>query len=87
MLQDPSAEYYGLDLSKQAGVLTGTVYPLLQRLETLGWLESAPEPIDPASAGRPQRRLYRFTTGGAALATRALSEKPSTAISLVVKPT
>jgi PadR family transcriptional regulator, regulatory protein PadR len=65
MLEDPTADYYGLDLSKRAGLLTGTVYPLLKRLEDMGWLESHQESIDASAEGRPARRLYRLTGDGA----------------------
>ncbi len=64
MVQDPTAEYYGLDLGKRVGVLTGTVYPLLRRLEDAGWLVSAEEEIDPAVAGRLHRRLYHSSDRG-----------------------
>lgn len=64
MLEDPAADHYGLDLSRRAGVLTGTIYPLLRRLEERGWLESSTEPIDAALEGRPARRLYRLTGAG-----------------------
>ena len=64
MLEDPTVDYYGLDLGKRVGVLTGTVYPLLRRLEDAGWLASAEEDIDPVAAGRPRRRLYRLTGEG-----------------------
>jgi DNA-binding PadR family transcriptional regulator len=65
MLEDPTAEYYGLELGKRAGLMTGTVYPVLRRLEDAGWLSSSDEDIDPVSAGRPRRRLYRLTGEGA----------------------
>jgi DNA-binding PadR family transcriptional regulator len=50
------------------GVLSGTVYPLLRRLEDKGWLSSRWEDVDPAAAGRPRRRLYRLTGEGEAAA-------------------
>jgi DNA-binding PadR family transcriptional regulator len=78
MLEDPTAPYYGLDLSKRAGVLTGTVYPLLKRLEDLGWLESELESIDPVAEGRPARRLYRLTGEGARLARVEINRLQST---------
>jgi PadR family transcriptional regulator PadR len=74
MLQDPSADYYGLDLSQRAGLLTGTVYPLLQRLEERGWMESHREDVDPGAAGRPARRLYRLTGLGEREGRRELTE-------------
>ncbi|MGH8217115.1 MAG: helix-turn-helix transcriptional regulator, partial [Steroidobacteraceae bacterium] len=42
----------------------GTLYPILLRLESAGWFASRWENIDPARAGRPRRRLYRFTSTG-----------------------
>lgn len=56
---------YGYDLSRRAGVKSGTLYPLLIRLESQGYLEAewlVPEP------GRPPRHLYRLTAAGRALA-------------------
>ena len=64
LLEQPTEEHYGLDLGKRAGLLTGTVYPLLRRFEQLGWLESRPEDVDPSAAGRPPRVLYRLTGEG-----------------------
>ncbi len=78
MLQDPTADYYGLDLSQRAGLLTGTVYPLLQRLEERGWMESHREDVDPGAAGRPARRLYRLTGLGEREARRELAEIQAT---------
>ena len=46
----------------------GTLYPILLRLESAGWFVSRWEAIDPVSAGRPRRRLYRLTPSGLARA-------------------
>jgi PadR family transcriptional regulator, regulatory protein PadR len=78
MLQDPAAEFYGLDLCQRAGLLTGTVYPLLQRLEDQQWLESRREDIDPSRTGRPARRLYRLTSLGAREARREIEALQAT---------
>jgi DNA-binding PadR family transcriptional regulator len=64
MLEDPTAQYWGLAIAKRIHVPTGTIYPLLHRLEALGWLESALEAQDPADITRPPRRLYRLTPIG-----------------------
>jgi DNA-binding PadR family transcriptional regulator len=64
LLEDPAGEHYGLDLGKRAGLLTGTVYPLLRRFEQLGWLESRLVELDPSAAGRPPRVLYHLTGEG-----------------------
>ena len=68
LLDDPTAEHYGLDLCKRLDLLSGTVYPLLRRFEENGWATSRTEDVDPAQAGRPPRRLYRLTGAGEAVA-------------------
>jgi DNA-binding PadR family transcriptional regulator len=68
LLADPGAERYGLQLMQQAGLPSGTLYPILVRLERAGWVQSRWEQIDPAAEGRPIRRYYRLTAEGAAAA-------------------
>jgi PadR family transcriptional regulator PadR len=74
MVDDLDADWYGLDLSKRSGLKPGTIYPILDRLLKAGWLERRWENIDPASEGRPRRRLYRLTAIGAPAARAALDE-------------
>jgi PadR family transcriptional regulator PadR len=74
MLSDPTAEHYGLELARQAGLKSGTVYPILARLERAGWIESAWEDVDPAVVGRRARRYYRLTGDGALAAHDAIEE-------------
>jgi DNA-binding PadR family transcriptional regulator len=64
LLESPTADWYGLEIARRAGLKSGTIYPILARLERVGWLHSAWEGIDPAIAGRPRRRLYRLTGAG-----------------------
>lgn len=64
---------YGLEIGSAAGLPSGTVHPILARLEGLGWLESTWEDVDPAAAGRPRRRYYRLTAIGAGEARAALA--------------
>lgn len=75
MLEDPTADWYGLQLSETAGLKSGTIYPALARLEHYGWLDSQWETIDPSEEGRPRRKLYRLTRDGAATARLLLAEK------------
>lgn len=63
-LENPADELSGADVQKRTGLASGTLYPILLRLETAGWFVSRWENIDPASAGRPRRRLYRLTPNG-----------------------
>jgi len=63
-LEDPTAELAGADVHKRGHLSSGTLYPILLRLESAGWLVSRWEKVDPASVGRPRRRLYRVTPTG-----------------------
>ncbi|WP_235543521.1 PadR family transcriptional regulator [Phycicoccus sp. Soil803] len=73
LLSDPSSDRYGLELSAEAGLPSGTIHPILARLEGLGWLESSWEDIDPRVEGRPARRYYRLSAAGADSARVALA--------------
>jgi DNA-binding PadR family transcriptional regulator len=66
LLADPASEHYGLQLMQQTGLPSGTLYPILVRLERAGWVQSRWEQVDPAAEGRPTRRYYRLTAEGAA---------------------
>jgi PadR family transcriptional regulator len=72
-LSDPDTPRYGLEIGTHAELPSGTVHPILARLEGLGWLDSGWEDIDPSQAGRPRRRFYRLTATGAAQAEAALA--------------
>jgi PadR family transcriptional regulator, regulatory protein PadR len=73
LLADPAQELYGVEIGTAAGLPSGTVHPILARLETVGWLESRWEEIDPRAEGRPARRYYRLTPDGLELAQAALA--------------
>ncbi|MEU4678635.1 PadR family transcriptional regulator [Micromonospora sp. NPDC023737] len=74
LLAEPDTERYGLDLMKLTNLPSGTLYPVLHRLQEAGWLEADWETIDPAVEGRPARRYYRLTADGATAARQALAE-------------
>ena len=75
MLEDPAVLRYGLEISKRAGLETGTLYPVMARLEGVGWVESSWEDPDLGiSDGRPRRRYYQLTKDGAEQARLALAE-------------
>jgi DNA-binding PadR family transcriptional regulator len=74
LLADPTAEHYGLEVSHAAGLPGGTLYPILARLETAGWLTSQWEDIDEVAQGRRRRRYYQLTDSGAERARQVLIE-------------
>src|SRR5918997_1873980 len=73
LLADPAADRYGLQLMQDTGLPSGTLYPILVRLERAGWVESHWEQIDPAAEGRPSRRYYRLTADGGVHARREVT--------------
>ncbi|GIH05540.1 PadR family transcriptional regulator [Rhizocola hellebori] len=90
-LSDVEAARYGVDLMEHSGLGSGTIYPILQKLQAAGWVSSSWEEGDPAALGRPVRRYYLLTPDGAEQARHKLAElhrstmtAPSTA--RVVRP-
>jgi PadR family transcriptional regulator PadR len=73
LMRNPGRELYGLELSEETGLLPGTAYPILLRLQNEGWVTSRWEEIDPAAEKRPPRRYYRLTATGAVRASAALA--------------
>lgn len=73
MLAEPTQEMYGLQICQAAELPSGTIHPILARLEGCGWLESRWEDIDPAKEGRPRRRYYWLSSEGAEYARAALA--------------
>ena len=73
LLEDAAAERYGYELGETAGLPSGTVHPILARLEGAGWLESRWEDVDATAAGRPARRYYRLTAEGVGAARDGLA--------------
>jgi PadR family transcriptional regulator, regulatory protein PadR len=63
-LENPIEQLSGAEVHQRCGLASGTLYPILIRLESAGWFVSRWESVDPSKAGRPRRRLYRLTTTG-----------------------
>ena len=63
---------YGFEMMRVTGLASGTVYPLLRRLEHGGLVTSSWEDVDPSEEGRPQRRVYIATKEGKKALTSAL---------------
>lgn len=67
-------EISGAEIARGTKLASGTLYPILFRLEEAGWLTSRWEAEDPRELGRPRRRLYKITGAGARNAKLAISE-------------
>src|SRR5215470_2028208 len=76
LLAEPRVWRHGYELSKETGLKSGTLYPLLMRLSDQGLLES--EWRESEGAGRPPRHVYRLTPRGLALARQAKVESGKT---------
>jgi len=74
LLAEPTKEMYGLQICAAAGLPSGTIHPILARLEGLGWLESRWEDASPHEEGRPRRRYYFWSKDGAEQARLALAQ-------------
>jgi PadR family transcriptional regulator, regulatory protein PadR len=61
-LDDPTEPRYGYDLMKAASLQSGTLYPLLGRLEHQKLVASAWE--TPQQEGQRPRKYYRLTSEG-----------------------
>ncbi len=70
---------HGYELVRLAGVKSGTLYPLLIRLEAQGCLEA--EWQAPTESGRPPRHAYRLTASGVQLARANPPEQAATPVS------
>jgi DNA-binding PadR family transcriptional regulator len=64
-MADRRRELSGADIAAASKLKSGTLYPILARLEEAGWLSSRWEAGDPVTLGRPRRRYYRVTAEGA----------------------
>jgi PadR family transcriptional regulator, regulatory protein PadR len=66
LLESPAAWRHGYGISQITGFKSGTLYPLLMRLEEQGFLESKWQETE--RPGGPPRHVYRLTGSGRALA-------------------
>jgi PadR family transcriptional regulator, regulatory protein PadR len=64
LVDDPTAPHYGYDLMKAARLPSGTLYPMLARLQQEGLVDSEWEDQRPDAGGRPPRKYYRLTAAG-----------------------
>lgn len=67
-------EISGAEIARSTKLSSGTLYPILLRLEQAGWVESRWEDGDPRELGRPRRRFYQATGVGMKEARSAFRE-------------
>jgi PadR family transcriptional regulator, regulatory protein PadR len=68
---------YGFDIMDATGLQSGTVYPILRRLEDAGMLRSRWESVaDAHDEQRPPRRYYQVTGAGSRAAKDAADRFP-----------
>ena len=63
---------YGYDISRETGLMSGTLYPILMRLSDHGLLETKWQPSE--EAGRPPRHMYRLNGEGVKVAREAAAK-------------
>jgi PadR family transcriptional regulator, regulatory protein PadR len=68
------ADLYGLKIAKAAGRPTGSVFPILAKLEDCGWAASEWEAGGPATRG-PRRRFYQLSPNGLVQAEQLLAQR------------
>jgi PadR family transcriptional regulator, regulatory protein PadR len=74
LVADPAALHYGYDLMKATRLPSGTLYPMLARLQQEGLVESRWEDQRPEPGGRPPRKYYQLTAEGARVARLELAD-------------
>lgn len=68
---------HGFDIMDASGLPSGTVYPILRRLEDAGMLRSKWEAVTQArDDGRPPRRYYQVTGAGLRVLDEAIAKYP-----------
>lgn len=80
MLEHPQEGHSGAHISKETKIGSGTLYPLLQRLELAKWISGEWENVDPVEVGRPKRKFYKLTPTGQMGATHELGLLQTTAV-------
>ncbi|MGC1497410.1 MAG: helix-turn-helix transcriptional regulator [Sulfitobacter sp.] len=82
LLMHRENEVSGADIFRATGIASGTLYPILHRLEKQGWVKSMMEDIDPSAEGRPRKRLYTITGEGQKTALDKLNARTPRPITL-----
>jgi PadR family transcriptional regulator len=80
LASSPGREWYGLELCKATRLSSGSLYPILARLENEGWVSSRwEEPQRQEAEHRPRRRYYALTADGLAGIRTLVARRPDVA--------
>jgi PadR family transcriptional regulator, regulatory protein PadR len=71
----PDDPLWGYKLTELTGLGSGTIYPIMERLESSGYVTARVE--TPRPADRPRRRFYELTGTGRQLAASAAVPRES----------
>jgi PadR family transcriptional regulator, regulatory protein PadR len=77
LLQNRQEWRYGYDISRNTGLKSGTLYPILMRLAEHRMVETSWETPE---MGRPPRHMYKLTRAGLRYARAQVSAAPSPAL-------
>jgi PadR family transcriptional regulator len=75
LLERPRTWQHGYDLAKTTALRSGTLYPILSRLEDRGYLES--KWLESQQTGRPPRHVYQLTSLGLVFAREMVNVRES----------
>jgi PadR family transcriptional regulator PadR len=75
-IEGPTAWRYGYELSRETGLKSGTLYPILMRLAKYGLLETKWVTTED---GVPPRHTYRLTPNGVALVRSTFADSRASA--------
>ncbi|MGW5227485.1 PadR family transcriptional regulator [Nocardia niigatensis] len=64
LLAEPDTRHWGYELSRQSGVRSGVLYPMLSKMLAEGWLTDGWEDPATITQKRPPRRYYELTDQG-----------------------
>lgn len=75
LLREVNKDVSGADIANETRLFSGTLYPILHRLERYGWVNAEFEEVDPSEVGRPRRRFYRLKAIAQPVAREALTRR------------
>lgn len=64
LMENPTGQHWGYELSRRARVRSGALYPILHRMLEEGWVEDGWEDAAQIRDKRPPRRYYELTDEG-----------------------